>query len=713
MKRGCAAVFFTFFALYLWTMSPSLAAYRDTGEMTLSAHTLGVSHPPSYPLYILTGRLADSLPLAQPAYAIGLLSVVAGAGALAVLFLLLAGRYGPAAAGAGVLLLGTNATFWNVSTVQEMYSLTLLLAAVLLGLGLRLSESFGERRWYGAVFLFGLFLGNRTDLLLWLPGLLWLSMPSDFHRWRTRRRARLLLVSAGFGLLGLSVYLYLPLRSLQGPWLDWNHPAELYNFIGSLTRRGYGGTLDLLSKNYSLGAMFFPNLKVYGAHLWHNFSLLGLLLVAAGLLREFSVARRRCIGLAVLYGASGPLFLFLANLPPNPHAMAIVDPHYLLSDLILVCWAAAGAASLASLGLPRWAPAAAAAVLALQPWLLGRYGEMNRRWDLVSYDYVKNVMRAAPERSIIVAKKDVQLFSLWYYRYVRGRRIDLHVLPQGLSHSLWFQLAQKRFGSPLTLGELKTKNGWDALTRANSRPVYTTMDVEVPPGVALGPTAGLLTRIGLPAAGSSPAAATFQVRRGDYRYERRPDFFTADLVGDYAVAMQRRGSAHVARGEFAAARGQLMGAWSVRWRLPEAATFLAFLSFRSGDMEAALEKYQLADMLYDRTLALTREYHSLPDVVGHIRRAAADTSMNLGVVLEKKGDREAAERLYRKALAHDPEKAQAHYNIAVLYWQRDLRRSVTELEAALRIDPNHAEARKFLPVARSRLDRGQPPRLSP
>ena len=124
--RGSLAVFLGFFALYLFTMTPSLAPYRDTGEFTLSSVSLGVSHPPSYPLYVLLGHLASLNPLGSPAYAVAILSALAGAGALAVLFRLGAGLFGPWAALIGVLLLGTDSVFWSVCLVQEMYTLTLL-----------------------------------------------------------------------------------------------------------------------------------------------------------------------------------------------------------------------------------------------------------------------------------------------------------------------------------------------------------------------------------------------------------------------------------------------------------------------------------------------------------------------------------------------------------------------------------------------------------
>ena len=708
MRRAAPALLLAFFALYVWTLPPSLAAYRDTGEFALSAFSLGISHPPSYPVYILLGRAAELLPLGNRAYALALLSSLSGAACLAVLFASAAPLFGAWPALCAALLLGLNVTFWVVCGVQEMYSLTLLFAAVLLALALSLRRRFGVRVWAVLWLSYGLFLGNRTDLVLWFPGLLVLAWPYELSTGERRDPAalrRLLLQAAGFGLLGLTVYLYLPLRSLRGPWLDWNHPATLYNLVGSLTRRGYGGTLDLLSKSYAMGSMFLPNLRVYGAHLWLDFGLLGLLLAAIGLRSGWRSDRRRFWAWALLYGASGPLFLFMANMPPNPHAMAIVEPHYLLSDLVLALWAAEGAAALLGFVGAETAKAACgvglAAALAVQVFVMGHFRLADRRWDLVAHDSTANLLRSVPPGGVLVAKKDVQLFGLWYAQRVEGRRPDLRIVAQGLSHSPWYRASWRREGSPLSLGPLKAAEDWTSFAALNGPRVFASMDADVPPGVPFGAPRGLAVPI---STGTAPSEAPwdFLVRRGDYRYEHRPDFFTSDLVNDHAVARQRLGSRYLDLGDDAAARRNLLAGWSMKQVFPEAGMFLGYLRLRSGDLRGARATYELTDELNERMLAFTREFHSLPEVTRSIAVSTAENRLNLGVVYEKLGDAGAAERLYLRALEADPGAAKAHYNLAVLYWNRDWRRVIAELETALRIDPNYEEAAKYLAMARTK-----------
>src|SRR3989339_1263640 len=87
-KIKLAALLLLVFGLYLFTLFPAMAPYRDSGEMATVIHTLGVPHPPGYPLYALSGKVFASLfPLGNVAYRANVLSALASA--LTILFLYL------------------------------------------------------------------------------------------------------------------------------------------------------------------------------------------------------------------------------------------------------------------------------------------------------------------------------------------------------------------------------------------------------------------------------------------------------------------------------------------------------------------------------------------------------------------------------------------------------------------------------------------------
>ncbi|MBI3554584.1 MAG: DUF2723 domain-containing protein [Elusimicrobia bacterium] len=723
-------VFFSCFGVYLAALHPALAPYRDAGEMSASAFTLGVSHPTSYPLYILLGRLCDAVPLGNPAYRLGLLSAVGAALACAVVYHATARRWGMLAGSGAALLLGLNGTLWSVALVSEMYTLWLLGAAVLLALALSLRERYSLRVWLGFCLAYGLCLTNRLDILLWAPGLLWLALAGTeeprapvwaslcflvfpalllmtdknalllalivgtaLWRYRGPDRPRWAAWSAVFAAAGLALYAFLPLRSARGPWLDWNHPLEPANLVESLLRSRYGGTLDLLSKSYAKGSLFLENMVLYGRHLWVNFSAAGLALALAG---SASCARRdsrRWLGMAAAYWWSGPVFLLMANMPPNPHAAAIVEPHYLASDLVLVFWAAEG------LSLFAFRPAlAAVALLAAVPLYKGRWATSSRRSHFFTYDYAKNVLMSIPPGAALAAKKDVQLYTLWHYQTAQGWRPDARVVAQGLAGSEWYKAGWRRRDPSLFLLPLRTADEWKTFSGVDA-PAFATLDADLADGVPRRPW-GLVWALSPRPADAQPSVE-LMARRGDYSYEDQPDFFTSDLVDNYAGAAYSRGTALYALKDARGAAAALRESWSMHWLYPEPAVFLGFIAFSAKDFRQAYRYYFLGAAAAERLLGLARDYRVLPDVTDAFRRSCAEDLAQLGVVSERLGDIDGAKSFYQRSMALYP-LAQAHYNYAVLFWGKDWGVVERELAEVLRLEPANAQARKFLEQAKAR-----------
>src|SRR5438477_3833632 len=75
------------FLLYLITMNGTIPAYRDSGDLINAIFTLGIAHPPGYPLYVIIGKFfVKALPFANPAYRVNLLSAASAAASAALLY---------------------------------------------------------------------------------------------------------------------------------------------------------------------------------------------------------------------------------------------------------------------------------------------------------------------------------------------------------------------------------------------------------------------------------------------------------------------------------------------------------------------------------------------------------------------------------------------------------------------------------------------------
>ena len=209
--------------VYWRTLLPGIA-FGDWGEMQTVPHVLGVAHPTGYPSYVILGWVAQLLPIGSIAFRANMLSAVLVALAVATASLILL-RLGvrPILAIAGSLVLGAIGTVWAAATIAEVNGLHLLFVALLVHRALvwEARRSLVDLALGGL--LLGLSLGNHLLTLFVAPFIV------AFVVWVGRReiaaRPWTIVPAVGMVLLGLSVYLYIPIAAAQAPPLPYNDPV--------------------------------------------------------------------------------------------------------------------------------------------------------------------------------------------------------------------------------------------------------------------------------------------------------------------------------------------------------------------------------------------------------------------------------------------------------------------------------------------------------
>lgn len=177
-------------ALYVATLSPSLN-WGDGGRIQLDI-TLGGSNylflpelsgaaldswpfarlgvaPWDHPLYVVLGQATLALPIGDPLWRLNLLSAVAAAAVIGLVFRVLVGLgVQHAAAALGALALAVSHTFWLHAVTTEVLALHALFMVSLVGVALRWSVSHraADLRWFAL--LAGLGLANHLMLGLTL-----------------------------------------------------------------------------------------------------------------------------------------------------------------------------------------------------------------------------------------------------------------------------------------------------------------------------------------------------------------------------------------------------------------------------------------------------------------------------------------------------------------------------------------------------------------
>jgi hypothetical protein len=224
------------FALYLRTLSPTIGQ-ADSFEFQVVAYTLGVAHPTGYPLYILLGKLFTFLPIGDVAYRVNLTSPVCAS--LAATFLYLFVRRLTRSRWAALCAALTSAmarTLWSQAVIAEVYTLNALFVALALYLLLRWRDGHTASLPLLA-FVLGLSLTNHLTTVLLIPAVLLFVIWTEPG---ILRRGRLWLALAGLFLLGLAVYLYIPLR---WPALHQGRLMRLDEFVAWITGQQFSGAL--------------------------------------------------------------------------------------------------------------------------------------------------------------------------------------------------------------------------------------------------------------------------------------------------------------------------------------------------------------------------------------------------------------------------------------------------------------------------------------
>lgn len=390
----------------------------DSGEFVNAATNLAIAHPPGYPLYCLVGRIVSLLPAGEVALRLNLFSALCGACSVALLFLL-GRRLAPlAGAAAAALFFGLAPLLWSQSVVAEIYAphLLLFLASLLF-----LTKSGSYRAACAGAYLSALALVSHPTSLVLLPLLLY----------RLVRTKRAILPATILFLVGLTVVLYLPVRSSLDPFPDWGDPETPASMFAHLMRRQYAGVIHpdrtpgFFAREISVlsGVLFRNNMPVF---------LLPLLPIGAAVL----LRRRRRAGAALLLGIAAlvpALAIFLA-FPLAPERVEENAVFFLpaLALLHLLTAPAFGAFLRAARRLPR-APVAAGILVALLALLRLVSLLPSHRYDRVALpeSYAREVLRPLPRGALLDVHGDDILFPLLYLREVAHLRGDVAIWNRG------------------------------------------------------------------------------------------------------------------------------------------------------------------------------------------------------------------------------------------------------------------------------------------
>jgi hypothetical protein len=583
LRIGGWLVFGVAVALYYRTAAPGLT-FVDSGELATVATRLGIAHPTGYPLFTLLGWMVTHLPFGPEAITrLNLMAAFCCAAAAACfynLFLHLLTATGllgesekkhawllPTAAFSGALLLAFSETFWSQAVAVEVYSLHLLLISTVLLTFFRALLPMGEgtdladRHWSFFAFALGLSFANHMTTILLGLGLLYLYFA--VNGWRRAAWTKIGRMSPFF-LLGLSPYVYLPVRASEGPFFNWGAPATIERFLWHVSGKQY--RVWIFSSTEAAGKQF----HYFLSSLPSEFGYIGLVLAIIGVIVVFWEKRKLFWGTVIL-------FVSCVGYSIN-YDIHDIDSYFLLAYICVSVWATFGIAVIIRWLASHWdGPRVLWQVIAVGlvlPALLINFGRVDQSKNHLVEDYTIDMFASfAPDALVLSYQWDYWVSASLYVQYVRGYRTDVAVVDKELLRRSWYlkelevrypwlveqsrreiesfrrELYKFEHGLPYEPGVIQVRfeemiRGLIRRTMSLGRPVYVTSEIEpeftrewqhVPVGLAVSLHADTLfhpSESPVPVGGPSSGSGTMErminrlyaeafVRRAQYYYHKR------------------------------------------------------------------------------------------------------------------------------------------------------------------------------------------------
>ncbi len=418
-------------ALYLYAMPP-VFKNNDSPETTAAAYTLGIGHPPGYPLYAMAAKICILVPLANPAYRVNFFAVLLSMLVLVMTYFIcmrLIKAINPASAPDPAeddtnswtsvftcLILALSYIFWNQAMDSKggIYILNLLFLSVMIYIAVILLERFQPKYIYLLSYVFGLSLTNHWPSAIILAPVFACLFILYFKRLKPVRW----LYTAVFFIAGVSAYIYLPLRAHNAPVLNWGNPSGLKEMIWVILRKAYVYPVKAAVEVYLYQALEFAKLFIA------NYLLFFLVSFAGGYVLLKKSKKHLFFMLAVFLTVVVMVVFYNRT---KKDVLYLMDIFLMPAEYIVLLLIAPGIIFLRGILRDKTQLYAAFGVAAfvLVSMAVIDFKKNDSRYDFISYDYGYNLLQGIPENSVYLASGDYNAMPVYYIREIEKKRRDI------------------------------------------------------------------------------------------------------------------------------------------------------------------------------------------------------------------------------------------------------------------------------------------------
>lgn len=449
------------FGVYLLTMANTVSFF-DSGELITGASTLGISHPPGYPLYVLVGHIFTFSPFGNEAFRVNLLSAFFGAlSSMMIYFISLSlldqifKKEGNAlkvqlTAFSTAHVFAFSLNQWGQTNMSEVYAMNTFFIALIIFIFLRWRKHIlittakgnitGLKYIYLTAFLFGLGFGDHHTILVIVPvALLFVAL----SRWQILLNVKAISMTVFFSIAGFSIYIYMPVRATTELMMNWGDPDNLAQFLWMFLREGYPRAS--VSRDWSL---FLSQLETI--NVLYEFTLVGFFIGIAGFFRFISKGRLyAAVTLAVFLVLSVGIVIY--GNPPRENIF-LIEAFHTPSYMVFAPWIGVGFFWLLStLDIPmrKLMTGKYTEFLSKSVWIFvlvafpsvlfyHHYDKNDRSRNFIAFDYAMNELKSLSSTGILFTWGDSGAFPLWYLQYVERYQPGVLLLHTPHLGSSWY-----------------------------------------------------------------------------------------------------------------------------------------------------------------------------------------------------------------------------------------------------------------------------------
>ncbi len=442
------------FIIYLFTAAQSLM-FTDNGELAAVCVSLGVAHPTGYPLFTLLGHLWSLLPIPFSMIAkLNLFAAFVTALSVSVFFYIMIlvfeiitknekssaekkknvkGKltiqtqemFTVTLASASALIYAFALTIWQQATFLEIYSLQLLMFNLIIWTAIKAWQTDNETMKYYLLlaFLTGLGFSNHMTTVLLVPALLFLffyRQNSGFDFTKDRIRFALILIIPF--VLGLSLYLYLPLRSATMPEFNWGWVSRSFDkFWYHVSGKQYRVWMFSDPATPGINAEKFFNVFL------QQFGWIGVIPLLVGFISFYK--KSKALFWFVL------LFVFTCIIYSFNYGIHDIETYFSLTFIGLIIFVGIGLYSL----FHKYSKFVAIAFIIPLISLLGNYSENDKSMNFLVPEYTRIMTDNLESNAIIISSQwDYYCSAFWYLQRIENYRSDVVLVEKELLRRTWY-----------------------------------------------------------------------------------------------------------------------------------------------------------------------------------------------------------------------------------------------------------------------------------